>query len=109
VSSLWTEKLTLISSDAPATRERVAAVAETFQLSVDLIDESPRRAGTTQLNITLTGTPSHISDFEDAMGGDGWGSADHNPSDAVVSSVLLWGHQRLRRWRRARRAAKSPS
>jgi hypothetical protein len=108
VGSLWTEKLTLISSDGRSARERVATMAEALQLSVDLIKEAPRRSGATRLEITLTGTPAPISDFEDAMGGDGWGSADHNPGDAVVSSILLWAHQRLRRWRRARRARKSP-
>lgn len=78
----WTETLTLIASnrDLPSVREQIAAKAANFKLRLDGLEESPRRgSATTKLAVTLTGSPDHISDFEEAMAGDGWAKHELQP------------------------------
>lgn len=106
MEATYTETLKFVVADAelPLVREQIAELGRELGLRFESIQERDERFGKTRLEVTTTGPVNRISDFEEAFAGDAWGSADHSPADAVVSSALSWAQRTFRRRRRARRA-----
>jgi hypothetical protein len=106
----FTETLTIVSPDdnLELVRRQITERAAGLQLGLAKVDEEPRGAsGVTALNITVVGSPERISDLEEEMASDSWGTPGHDPETAVISSTMQWARVWLRRLRRIRRAEKS--
>ncbi|HWF54583.1 MAG TPA: hypothetical protein VG223_08155, partial [Solirubrobacteraceae bacterium] len=78
------------------------------QLGLVGIEETTRgSSGVTLLRITVVGSAEGISDLEEEMASDTWGTPGHDPEMAVISSTFRWARLWLRRLRRIRRSERS--
>lgn len=105
-----TETLTITSpaDDLPLVRRQIAERAAALQLGLVGIEETARdSSGVTLLRITVAGAAERISDLEEEMASDTWGTLGHDPEMAVISSTARWARLWLRRLRRVRRGEKS--
>jgi hypothetical protein len=110
MESALTETLTIISpdDDLALVRRQIADRAAALELGLAGIDEAPRgSSGATLLSITVVGSPERISDLEEEMASDTWGTPGHDPETAMISSTSRWARVWLRRLRRIRRAERS--
>jgi hypothetical protein len=104
VGQRWTDTLTLFVNNKTLeqTHERVMSAALRLDLEVEHITTRRRRGmWRSSLDVRLTGTPDHISDFEEVFAGDGW---TLDLVDPLLGEMLNSALLRIRRARRARRA-----